>query len=127
MCSSRWVALILVRRTQSLLREDCILGNLSSNPPYNGRWSEINEQLICFYLLRINGYFLSKSCRVSAFIDPLLICFTDELTLVFTTSCGNYQHQLYPIIPGAVDHCMTYVSSYKELFFVFICTPIKTH
>ena len=77
----------LVRRTQSLLREDCILGNLSSNPPYNGRWSEINEQLICFYLLRINGYFLSKSCRVSAFIDPLLICFTVELTLVFTASC----------------------------------------
>ena len=85
--------MILVRRTQSLLREDCILGNLSSNPPYNGRWSEINEQLICFYLLRINGYFLSKSCRVSAFIDPLLICFTDELTLVFATSCRNYQHQ----------------------------------
>ena len=40
-----------------------------------------------FYLLRINGYFLSKSCRVSAFIDPLLICFTVKLTLVITPSC----------------------------------------
>ena len=107
MCSSRWVALILVRRTQFLLREDYILGNLSSNPPYNGRLSEINEQWISFYLLRINGYFLSKSCCVSEFIDQLLICFTDEL--VVATSCRNYQRQLYPIIPGAVGQCMIYV------------------
>ena len=127
MCSRRWVALILVRRTQFLLREDYLLGNLSSNPPYNGRLSEINEQLISFYLLRINGYFLSKSCCVSEFIDQLLICFTDELTLVVTTSCRNYQRQLYPIIPGAVDQCMIYVSSYKEFFCVFICTSIKIH
>ena len=40
-----------------------------------------------FFLLRINGYLLSKSCRVSALIDPLLIFFTVELTLVFTASC----------------------------------------
>ena len=39
------------------------------------------------YLIRINGYFLSKSCRISAFIDPLLICFTVKLTLVITPSC----------------------------------------
>ena len=45
------VALILVRRTQFLLREDYILGNLSSNPPYNGRLSEINEQLISFFFI----------------------------------------------------------------------------
>ena len=40
-----------------------------------------------FLLVRINGHLLSNSCRVSAFIDPLLICFTVELTLVFTASC----------------------------------------
>ena len=40
MCSSRWVALIPVRRTQSPLREDCSLDHLSSNAHHNGRWSE---------------------------------------------------------------------------------------
>ena len=52
--------MILVRRTQSLLREDCILGNLSSNPPHNGRWSEINEQLIFF----INSELMDIFCRI---------------------------------------------------------------
>ena len=57
MCSRRWVALILVRRTQFLLREDYILGNLSSNPPYNGMLSEINEQLISFYFSELMDIF----------------------------------------------------------------------
>ena len=77
MCSSRWVALILVRRTQSLLREDCILGNLSSNPPYNGRWPETNEQLIVFIYSELMDIF----CRSPVVYLHLLIHYSFVLPL----------------------------------------------
>ena len=40
MCSSRWVPLIPVRRTQSLLQEGCILYNHSSKVHNSEKWSE---------------------------------------------------------------------------------------
>ena len=40
MCSSRWVALIPVRRTQFLLRQGWILYNYSSKVHYSEKWSK---------------------------------------------------------------------------------------
>ena len=78
--------MIPVRQTQSLLREDCILDHYPVMLIIMEGGLKYRSSSI-FYLLRINGYLLSKSCQVSGFIDPLLICFTVELTLVLTASC----------------------------------------
>ena len=98
--------MIPVRRTQSPLREDCSLDHLSSNVHHNGRWCEKYEQFnFCIYSELMDICCRSSVMYLHLLIDPLLICFTVELTLVFLVF---FQHGL-----RAVDQCITYLSSYK--------------
>ena len=95
MCSSRWVALIPVRQTQSLLQKivSLVIYPVMLFIMEGGLKYRSNS---FFYLVRINGYLLSNFCRVSAFIGPLFICFTVELTLIITPSCSEDEGHFFP-------------------------------